>query len=366
MANNGRQKSVFYAVLNMGLGHATRSLPVIREFGRRGWRVVVGSSGRALVFLRQELPGAEFIELPDYRLEYSGRGVRLLPLLARVPRLFRLFALEQKITEEAAARAGAGLVVSDHRYGCYSRTVPSVFISHQLRFIAPPFLRLFEFAGVLFNRSYHRRYSAVLVPDEFRSGEGLYSGRLTDVKRSGAYHFPGILSSVRKLPDLPPDIDLFIAISGPEPQRTRLEEIVRKQLPGLEGRIVVALGQPESTGSEQPAENIRIFHHPDRQSMEQYLNRSRLVVSRSGYSTVMELAALGKKALFIPTPGQTEQMYLAEHFEARGWCHSVSQEELSLRTDTKLAREYDGFPRATAADKTVDNIFRIISRLPER
>jgi len=353
---------VFYAVLNMGLGHATRSLPLIREFLRRRWEVLVGSSGRSLIFLRQEVPAARFVELPDYGIEYSDRGVGLARLMTHVPELLRIIARERRIVEELLLEEEMDLVVSDHRYGCYCDTIPSFFISHQLQLIAPPLLRSVEFVGRGFHRWFHRRYKHVIVPDAANGREGLISGRLSRVRAGeGRYHYPGILSSISRRPGVEEDIDLLVSISGPEPQRSALEGIVRQQIADVPGRRVVALGLPESTQVENPQPDLEIHHHLDRGRMEELFNRSRLIAARSGYSTLMELAEVGKKALFIPTPGQTEQLYLARRFQRMGWFHAVGQQELDLARDTEIAARYPGFPRRLATAETIERLFPLLT-----
>ena len=72
------------------------------------------------------------------------------------------------------------------------------------------------------------------------------------------------------------------------------------------------------------------------------MNRSRLMITRPGYTTIMELAVLGKKALLIPTPGQTEQVYLASYHSKKGNFYSVSQEKLNLARDVEEAKRYPG------------------------
>ncbi|MCK4772422.1 MAG: hypothetical protein KAT18_05830 [Candidatus Latescibacteria bacterium] len=355
-------KKVFYAVLNMGLGHATRSLPLIREFQRKQWQVVIGCSGRSLLFLKKEVPGARFVELPDYRLEHSEKGVELARFLGRVPGLLGTIARERRTVEEIVQDDEIDLVVSDHRYGCYSDVVPSFFLSHQLKLIAPPLLRPFEPVGIGFNRWFHGRYRHVIIPDIVNGNEGLLSGRLSRIRSGeGRYHFPGILSSISRREGVEEDIDLLVSISGPEPQRTVLEQIIRSQIGEVPGRRVVALGRPESEEIEYPESGLEIHHHLDRKQMEEYFNRSRLIVARSGYSTLMELAEVGKKALFVPTPGQTEQMYLARRFQRMEWFHAVSQQELDLARDTRIAVSYPGLPRRFSTAETIENIFPLLT-----
>ena len=251
------------------------------------------------------------------------------------------------------------LIISDHRYGCHAPEIPSIFISHQLRFIAPPGLQAFEFIGFWFNRFFHKKFTHILIPDEFSGGEGVLSGRMSRISPSSRYHFCGILSSLSK-EKVQEDIDILFSISGPEPQRTVFEQIIRKKLPRIPGKKVMALGNPESKQVETPSPDLVIYHHPSRKEMENLYNRSKIVVSRSGYSTIMELLELRKKALFVPTPGQTEQIYLAKRLEKLGWFRWVHQNDPDFEKklhDLSNLKEID-FPFST--ELTLSRVLEIL------
>jgi hypothetical protein len=158
--------------------------------------------------------------------------------------------------------------------------------------------------------------------------------------------------------DVAEDVDVFISVSGPEPQRTELERIVLarvQECPG--GRIVVTLGKPEVKETRQIGERITVHGYLDRAGQEEMMNRAKLTVCRSGYTTVMELAELGKKALFIPTPGQTEQEYLAWYYSRRGWFHSASQYRLDLPRDIERARAMEGLPFRADTRANVEKLY---------
>ncbi len=361
---NTERRHIFYAVLNMGLGHATRSLPVIQALLQQGYRVTVGSSGRALIFLRQELPEAHFLELPDYNLTYSEKGAQPAALLLRLPALMKKIRKEHHVLQQYQRRFPLHGVISDHRYGCYLPGLPSYLLIHQLRFIAPAPFRRLERVGVAFNRFFGKRYGAVLVPDERNSPQsgGILTGRLTRVKESIPIYFTGILSSLPVETTAGAPIDVLISISGPEPQRTILEKIVRRQLGEIPGRKVVLLGKPEETSPEHLPDGTVIYPHLSRHRMGELFNRSQLIVSRSGYSTVMELAELGKRALFIPTPGQTEQEYLAWRYRKHGWFHAASQFGLKLGEEIARARQLPGFPRRFSTRQSVQRILSLLEK----
>ncbi|GAB4330759.1 MAG: glycosyltransferase [Calditrichia bacterium] len=351
-------KHVFYSILNMGLGHATRSLPVVQALLNAGAVVSIGSSGRALHFLKQEVPDAHFLELPDYRLQYDRQGVRLTHLLKQLPVFFRQVGKEKKVVSDFCQKFMPDLIISDHRYGSYVQDIPSLMLCHQLRFIAPAGFRAFEFVGEWFNRFYFRNFQKVLIPDLKEGGQGYYSGRLSRVKNGGKfYRHVGILSSLQEIENPPEEpIDVLISISGPEPQRTVFETNIRRQLPELPGRIVVLLGKPEGGQVEYLSEKITIYPHVSRKKMAALFRQTQLVVSRSGYSTIMELAALGKKALLIPTPGQTEQEYLARHLSEKQLFAWKPQKELNLRQDLEAAALLPGPEGRGSVGQSVDNI----------
>jgi uncharacterized protein (TIGR00661 family) len=353
--------SVFVAVQNMGLGHATRTLPIIKYFWENKWKVFVGSSGRSLTFLTREFPALTFVDLPDYNLGYSDKGVRISGLIRQVPAVLRKISEENIITGDLVSSQQIRMIISDHRYGCYRENIPSFFITHQVRFIAPHLLRPFEFAGALFNRHYHRKFSEILIPDFSGNGEGLLSGRLSRTPSDLNYRYIGILSSICRKP-VQEDIDYFFSVSGPEPQRTIFEKILRQQVDSLVGQKVMALGKPESLEIEKPSSDLTIYHHLGRAKMKEMLNRSKFIISRPGYSTLMELAELGKKSLLVPTPGQTEQLYLSRRFQQAGWYYSVPQDKIDLSRDVTIALNFTGFPFTM---KTLDSL-KLIDELAKK
>jgi len=357
--NHHHPVGVFMAILNMGLGHATRSLPLITYLQNQGWRVVIGSSGRSLIFLQKEIPGASFVTLPDYNLRYSKSGVNFIQLFSQLPRLLKIIAIEHRLTEKILEEQHLQMVVSDHRYGCYSYRRPSFFISHQLRFAAPSWLKSFEIVGFWFNHYFHKKYRAIIVPDFMQGCEGLLSGRLSRLKEHADYHFCGILSSISYV-ESPQDIDILVSVSGPEPQRTIFEQKMRQQLPRLPGNKIMVLGKPEREEVQKKISGLTIYSHLNRNDLQKYFNRSKLIVSRSGYSTIMELIELRKKALLIPTPGQTEQLLLAERLKTMGWFHTVSQDKLDLVKDIELAQKYPGSPPLAQTRYTLQKIYEIL------
>ena len=355
------QKRVYYAVLNMGLGHAARSLPIIQEFKRRNWEILVGTNGRALRFLQKELPSVDFIETPNYQIEYSKKSFLTAKLSIQIPRILKRIHKEHLLCEEVVSKFSPDLIFSDHCYGAYHKNICSIFLSHQIYFATPYWLRIFDFIPAQFNFVHHKNFSNLLIPDISNQNGGFISGQLSRLpSNKEGYNYVGILSSFVRKDHFNEDIDVLISISGPEPQRTIFEKIILKQVENIDGKVVVLLGKSEQVTSEKLSKNLEIYSHLPRSEMEDLFNRTKLIVSRPGYTTFMELAELGKKALFIPTPGQTEQLYLARRALEKKWFFSVGQNEINLVHDIEIAKSYPGLFLENSTQKTLQSIWGII------
>jgi UDP-N-acetylglucosamine:LPS N-acetylglucosamine transferase len=348
---------VFYAVLDMGLGHATRSLPIIREFINRKWKIRIGSSGRSLAFLKRELPDLQFIETPGYRLSYSHGRFLLPKLLFQIPKLFYRVKKEWRVCSRVVEEFSPDIIMSDHCYGMYHDKIPCYFLSHQIYFAVPPFVQMFSPFVSRFNFAYHRQYQKVLIPDEPDNGRGLLSGELSRLPHSNhRYSRIGILSSISKR-KVQEQLDLLVSISGPEPQRSIFEKIVLEQIQELPGKKIVVLGKSEENKLLLDQENLKVYTHLPRHDMEMLFNKATLIVTRPGYSTLMELVELGQKALLVPTPGQTEQEYLAAYMLERKWFYSVRQDHINLSKDIDIAKNFNGLAKPGATQQSVSYLF---------
>ncbi len=337
----GKGKRILFAVGHWGLGHATRDLPLIHGLLEAGCEVIVGCDGPPLEVLRRELKGVcEVVRLPASPiplartpLQFYARYTCLL-----LPMLFSKWTQHAHV-ERLVSERRIDLIVSDNRYGCYSRQVPSYLLAHGLRFIAPfgrwwmePMLEYVNYRSFL-------PFVRLIVPD-FATNS--LSGRLSHDLRfipSDRLAYIGHISSIQRRPG-EEDLDYFITISGPEPQRGMLEQRLLEQVKRLPGRGMMALGRP-GVGRVGWHGGCKVYGYLDRFRQEEVMNRARVVVSRSGYTTLMELAELGKRALLIPTPGQTEQEYLGAYHQQQGNAPMVEQDALQLEQD--IRRVHDGF-----------------------
>lgn len=354
-------KHILVSPLSWGLGHATRDLPIIRYLLERGHHVTVAAEGRALSLLQQEAPQCDFVYLRDYPPPYTASRYFVAKFLAMAPVMLAAIERETYHVRRLLRERKFDLILSDNRFRVRSRHIPSFVISHQLRFMTPPKLAALEFLTEFFNNVYLHPFDKIIVPD-FPDPDKNLAGRLAHhtrwLKAGEKVYYAGVLSSVAAM-DVPQDVDLFISISGPEPQRTQLERIILAKIESVPAaKVVIALGKPEVKETRQIGDRITVHGFLDRARQQEMLNRARLVVCRSGYTTVMELAELGKKALFIPTPGQTEQEYLGRFYRDLGWFHSVSQYELDLAADIEKARAMTGVPFRSNTRANVEKLYK--------
>ncbi|MGH8225410.1 MAG: glycosyltransferase [Gammaproteobacteria bacterium] len=347
-------RRILFAVHDWGLGHAARSLVPIRALIERGDSVTV---------LMQPSPGMQLLknELGDACAFYPYRDIpkpfsRWPPLFylrmsLAMPWVWLHFKLEHRRTERLVRERGFDLVISDSRFGVWSRAVPSYCIFHSLRQIIPGRLRWLERLVEWGQRGLLKHYVKVLIPDAEENG-GL-AGDLGHYPAldwgEGRLVYIGPLADVVR-PGLPEDIDYFFSVSGIEPQRGLLEKRVLAALPELSGRIVVTLGRPELAGEEKQIAGATVYGYLDRARQAEMLNRARVIITRSGYTTLMELAVLGKRALFVPTPGQSEQEYLAHFHCEKGHVWSTTQGRLDIPRDLVHAEQAAGLPRLSAAE----------------
>ncbi|HEX7368872.1 MAG TPA: glycosyltransferase [Rhodanobacteraceae bacterium] len=349
-------RRVLYGVYHWGLGHATRSLGLIRALLDRGDEViVVMAEGPGLRLLRSELGDAcEFYPFPDTPAPFSRYPVVFyLRMTAAMPVVLAGYRREHRLAEKLVAERHLDCIVTDSRFGLWSQAVPSYCIFHSIHQRVPFCSRFTEWFVEWGQRDLLKGFTKILIPDAAENG-GL-SGWLghDPVFDWGEDRlvYIGPLSSMTPT-GVEQDIDVFFSVSGIEPQRGLLEDLVLDSLPKLSGRIVVTLGRPQDNGECREIAGATVHGYLDRKRQAEMLNRAKLVMTRSGYTTLMELAGLGRKALFVATPGQSEQEYLAKYHRERGHVWSVAQKDLDIPRDIERARAAKGIPRMDVSAST--------------
>ncbi|MEL0454936.1 glycosyltransferase [Flavobacteriaceae bacterium SZ-1-7] len=319
------KKRILVAPLNWGLGHATRCIPIINALMQEGFVPVIVSDGAALTLLRKEFPNLSSIQLPPYDVNYAKKGKNFrLKLLKDAPKILKAIKAEKKSIDAILEHNDIAGIISDNRLGVRNKYVPSVFITHQLNVLSGNTTWL----STKMHQEIIKKYNECWVPDV--EGDVNLSGRLghlTTIDIPTKYIGP--LSRFNKTNSEIKN-DLMVLISGPEPQRTMLEEKLLKELKSFSGKVVFVKGVMEQEQTIQLMGNVTIYNFMTSSLLEKTINESALIISRSGYTTVMDLAKLNKKAFFIPTPGQFEQEYLANRLTEMQLVPSCNQDEFTI------------------------------------
>ena len=351
---------IIYAVCSWGLGHATRSLPVIRKLIDEKHDLSIISNGRSLELLKSELgKNINYFSITDYPMLLSENARQFMAKsFVYWPMFIKRMESGLQSLNKILSKRKYDLIISDARYDMYSKKIPSYFISHQMRIMNPLRINILEKGSERFNLFFFKRFKEIIIPDFFDDNlSGELSHNLNKIDEN-KLNYVGVLSDFKKK-KMKKDIDYLISISGPEPQRTMLEEKILSQVDDLSGNIIITLGKTEKE-EEFKTKDIETYSFVGKEKREDLLNRSKLVISRSGYSTILDLAVIGCKALMIPTPGQIEQEYLARYHNKKKTFYSVNQDVINLKNNIKLAEKTSGIKRKCDVNKSIENIIDII------
>ena len=339
MAETARSKNILVAPLNWGLGHATRCIPIIRALEENGYMPILASDGAALKLLKKEFPKLRTLELPSYEIEYPKDGNDFKwKMLKNLPKMIEAISAEKKIVKQWVKEYKLHGIISDNRLGVVSKKIPSVFVTHQLNVLTGNTTWL---TGKL-HRMIIEKFTECWIPDVDDSIN--LSGKLGHLDKTGLnLKYIGPLSRFEPKQS-PIKYDLMVSLSGPEPQRGMLENLLESQIANYDGNVIFIRGIVEAEQQKTKIGKVTFYNFMTSEELKTALNQSKMVLCRSGYTTVMDLAKLGKKALFIPTPGQYEQEYLAEKFEAEKRLPFSKQQDFRIE---KLAEIdlYDGLPK---------------------
>jgi len=325
------------APLNWGLGHTTRCIPIIDALLEDGFKVSIASDGIALAFLKKEFPQLQAITLPSYDIEYAKKAQHFkLKMLSSIPKIATAIRKEHKALQQILEHYDIDGVISDNRLGLYTSKVPTVFMTHQLQVLSGTTTA----ATTFLHKYFIKRFDECWVPD-YKGGSNL-SGILGHPKKAvSKVRYIGLLSRMKKDAQ-PQKYDALVILSGPEPQRSMLETILLTELKKYNGKVLFVRGVIEKAETRHQQKNIEIVNFLTSDKLAKAINSAGFVIARSGYTTIMDLAALQKKVFFIPTPGQTEQEYLAKRLKEKGIAPYAIQEDFRIKDLTKLCI-YKGF-----------------------
>lgn len=332
-------KRILVAPLNWGLGHATRCIPIINALLTEGMVPILASDGSALHLLRKEFPSLTYYNLPSYNITYAKSQNRFkLKMALKTPHLLKTINAEQSAVEAIHEIEQLDGIISDNRFGVRLKTVPSVYITHQLK--------VFSGNTTWITTKMHQRiikkFDHCWIPDY--EGTINLSGDLGhDESLNINKSYIGPLSRFNII-DLELNYDLLVLLSGPEPQRSILEDKLLQELKEYNGTTLLVRGLIEEQQKRYVTEGIDICNYMTTSELEQVIQMSKLILCRPGYTTIMDLAKLGKKAFFIPTPGQYEQEYLAQRFTDEKRVPSCSQYVFNIKKLDEIDN-YSGFKK---------------------
>lgn len=292
-------KKIAYACLNWGMGHLTRSISILKELSLSNSVVFYGSPNQ-IEFLKNEKIPVSYQEFTDYRLNFSGKSF-LAEMIFQSPRMIQDIQIENKNLNELHQKENFDLIISDNRFGFRLEQVHSIILTHQLKIKSP----LFEKQGSSLNQIYLNKFDEIWVPD---TKESTFSGELSQVQMKTPVHFIGNISDL-KPSRTEKSIEILIIATGPEPYKTDFIQCILKKLESYNFKTKL-VGASDST--QWKSKNIEIENITDRKSIEKLINQSQFIISKTGYTTILDLDKMNAKALLIPTPKQYEQEYLAQ------------------------------------------------------
>jgi len=309
--------TILVCPLNWGLGHISRDVPIIRRFKEKNFRVVVAGALPVIDFIRYEFPTIETDFFPDFKVFYSKGNSQTLKLLSQLPRaLFSLYR-EKKFTAKLVKKFNPVLIVSDNRYGVRHPNIKSIIITHQLMLKMPSNLKFLEKSSNRLIKYLVSKFDLCWIPDNplpfTLSGDLVHKFPLPrNAKLIGPIsrfmdNFYKAESDIKLK-----KYDLLVIISGPEPQRTLFQQKLIANFSEIPIKCLIVSGTLKKKSESENLENIEILPHLDTFSLAHYIKNTPIVVSRAGYTTIMDLWFLKKNAILVPTPGQTEQEYIAE------------------------------------------------------
>jgi uncharacterized protein (TIGR00661 family) len=328
-----RKKTVLISPLDWGLGHATRCVPIIQELIHQEVEVILGTSGLSGRWLKQTFPSLQSVEVPYREITYHSRLPMGITAMLKYPLFRKMIAEEHQWLMEFSSSKKMDGIISDNRYGIYHPSIPSVCITHQLYVDAGGFRFLQPFLNKL-THNYVKPFDEIWVPDF--SGPFTLSGKLSHPPISNyPIKYIGPLSRFKGFANVNEVTNskyaVAFVISGPEPHRTTFEKRCVEIAKKIKKPTVIIRGTKKPM-KFKVTDDCTVINLADTEQLYQIVKHSALVVSRAGYSSIMDWYFLKKKAMLVPTPGQTEQEYLAQHLQNFGFFQFVNESALNETT----------------------------------
>lgn len=345
---------ILVAFLDWGLGHATRCMPIIDTLLAKQYAVILAGNGKSLQFMQQQYPNLKTYELPDYNIQYDANKHAAWQILWQSTKIYDAINKEYECVKNIVAQENIQTIISDNRYGVHHEKCKNIFVSHQIAIQAPKPFKFVE--PFLLNRLLKliHKFDELWIPD-IEEIEISLTGKLShNFSTKISKKYIGILSRFTKnihssyYDD--EKFDVVAIISGVEPQRTHFEATLLEKLKQTNKKCLLICGRVESKMTKIVDDNVTIINFLHSDALMYYLQQAKVIVCRSGYSTIMDLVALNKKAILIPTPGQTEQEYLAKMLSEKKMTIMQTQDKIDLVLALQQTESIQGFSNVYTKD----------------
>jgi len=332
---------VLIAPLDWGLGHAARCIPLIESFRQQGWDITLAADGLTASLWRNAFPDIHLLSLNGYRIRY-GKSLIWAHIVKQFPKIRAAIDYENKWLKDQYDRNRWDVIISDNRPGFFHKDAYNIYITHQLN-VKTGLGQWANWIATRMHRQYIRNFDTVWIPDQ---KDSVLSGQLsTSTACPIPVKYIGPLSRIQPEPITDSSCDILFLLSGPEPQRSLLEKKILSQIKPSHGKISLIRGTTEKMSTTGLQKNISVIDLADSKEVGRWINDARLVICRSGYSSLMDLTRLSKKALLVPTPGQGEQEYLAARAQEQGFFPFMAQHDFDLDKALKKVSQWSfSFP----------------------
>jgi len=325
-ANENR---VLVCPLGWGLGHASRLIPIITRFQKLGFEIIAAGDDLQMQYITTYFPDIKTIIFPSFNVRLASGSNQLIPILGIALRLPYHTVREHFALKGIVREHRINLIISDNRYGLWCKGIKSVLITHQLRVLFPKPFRFLEKVGMWSTRRISKKFTYCWIPD-YPDDKNL-AGKLSHPRAlTSNSRYIGLLSRFQgiRVDRCSQEWDLVGIASGPSPQREIFIELIGRFSKRHNLKTLIVKGNPAEGIDIYQDNGIFYAGHLDDIDFAKVILSSKYLITRAGYSTIMDLTALGVSGLIIPTPGQTEQEYLADYLSKNGLFKTCKQSEL--------------------------------------
>lgn len=326
--------SVLICPLNWGLGHASRIIPIAKYFLSKNKNVIIACDDNAYELVKNEIKQVKLIRFSSFQPKYKKNKLNKYLFIKWSFQIIYHTIKEHFSLKKIIKKHRITIIISDNRYGLWNKNTKSIIITHQVFIKLSGALRYFEPIVHKITKMLISKFDYCWIPDY--KGKVNYSGELSHSSvPAKQYQYIGLLSRFHdiKINQTPSIYELIVIISGVEQQRTILENRLINQIKKTSYKTLFIRGLPSSFERYPPKiDNIDFQNHLDTENFIYYIKNTKYIICRAGYSTIMDLIILNKSAILIPTPGQTEQEYLAKYLSEKKLFVVMKQNNPNINT----------------------------------